>query len=81
LIGSLVIAALCRSRGLGGVLSTISADSKDEAFNEGASSGSFQIAVNERFLISISFLIPTDAADDWGGARVHAPLRGTTCES
>ena len=48
-MGSLVNAALGRPRGLGDVPSKSSADLKNAAFSDGASSKSFQIAGKERF--------------------------------
>ena len=76
LIGSLVIAALGRPRGLGDAPSKSSADSKKEASSEGASSGSFQIAGKERFFSFIGFPHTNDAANaaSWCSNQDNQPL-------
>jgi hypothetical protein len=76
LIGSLVIAALGRPRGLGDAPSKSSADSKKEASSEGASSGSFQIAGKERFFSFIGFPHTNDAANaaSWCSNQHNQPL-------
>ena len=76
LIGSLVIAALGRPRGLGDVPSKSSADSKNEAFSEGASSGSFHIAGKECFFSFIGFPHTNNAtsAAAWCPNQHNQPL-------